>query len=75
MRTQEKEKHISLMHLNTKDIQNLKAYLGIYVNVMRLLRSFFYPLMNNSFLLIGEIDFKDKYGPERSTSALAKVYL
>lgn len=27
--------------LNTKDMQNLKAYLGFYANVMRVIKEFF----------------------------------
>ena len=50
----------SLIQLSTKDMQNLKEYLGFYVNVMRVLKSFIYSWINNSFLLTDETDLKDK---------------
>lgn len=52
-----------------------KEYSGFYVDVLRTGESFSYSWINNSFFLIGEIDFKDKYGSGRSTCGFDKVYI
>lgn len=48
---------------------------GLLCQCHKGIKEFFYFWINNSFLLVSEIDFKDKYGTERSTSVFAKVYL
>lgn len=69
-----KKKILDLFKHTPKNIE-FQGVFGLLCQCHKGIKEFFYSWINNSFLLVGEIDFKGKYGPERSTSVFAKVNL